>query len=140
MIKEKPNIWVFESPQTVSIWWDHIPFELTASFQWRNITFHVRVSAHKIENGSTRTLSFLFNSRAYHCKLTKWKYMGGGHGDKCPDIATRAHEITIFSGLDFLSLTDKSIMPGMEDVKSGEPPFSIIYPVEDIDFDFPLLN
>lgn len=126
MIKEKPNSWVFENPRTISIFWDHIPFEITASIRWRDIEFQVKVSASIIENGSTRTLSFLYDNRTYHCKLTKWKYMGGGHGDKFPEIATRTHKIKIFSGLDFLSLTDELIIQAEGEVKTDENPFGII--------------
>lgn len=140
MLKQTPNIWVFENPKTISIWWDHIPFKLTASFQWRDITFHVRVSARKIENGSTRTLSFLYGNRTYNCKLTKWKYMGGGHGDKYPELVSAAHKIKIFSGLDFLSLTDELFIQAHEDVENDESPFSIFYPPEDADFNFPDLD
>jgi len=140
MIKDNPNIWVFENPKTISIWWDHIPFEMKVSVLWRNSIFHVRVLAHKIENGSTRTLSFLHENRTYHCKLTKWKYTGGGHGDKYPEIYTLSHKIKIFSGLNFLSLTDELIIPDKEEVKIDEKPFNIFCLAEDIDFDLPCLK
>jgi hypothetical protein len=140
MLKETPNIWVYENPKTITIWWDYIPFEMTASIQWRNTIFHVRVSAHKIVNGSTRILSFLYNNKTYHCKLTKWKYMGGGHGDNYPEIVTQSHKIRISSGLNFLSLADELINPDSEDLKTDEHPLNFISPAADIDFDFPHLS
>jgi len=128
---------VFEDQITISIWWVNVPFEMTASIQRRNTILYVRVFSHKTVNGSTRILSFLYGNKTYRCKLTKWKYMGGGHGDKYPEIVSQFHKIKIVSGLNFLSFEDVLIILDKDELNSYEQPFSFICPAADINFDFP---
>jgi hypothetical protein len=108
-MKNQSELWSFQSPNSITLSWNSIPFYLKTTIRWRSLLFNIQIKAEKIQYGSMRTISFLYNGKLYHNKLTKWKYTGGGNGIYPPNIKTETHCLNINTGLQYISFTDKFI-------------------------------
>ncbi len=120
------NLLVLNSIERLFIEWCNLPFNLYISVLWRGLYFAVKIEAFKIENGSTRIATFYFNNKKYAYGLTKWKYMGGHHGDCFPVIETSTHKLRFHLTLDFLEVKDVS-KDSSDKIEQGDNPFVIFY-------------
>lgn len=103
------NIWCFDTPGVLKARWEGIPFLTKNRIEWRGLIFHVQINVYPILYGWTRVISFIYQDQQYNCSLTKWKYLGGGHGDSPPKIASQDHQLKIEMGSNFISFTDSPL-------------------------------
>ena len=130
------GLWTFENPKSIILKWDELPFNTKTSIRWRGQLIHIEIKAFKTEYGWTRVITFLYQDKLYHCRLTKWKWSGGGNGVYPPEIATSIHNLKIRTGGNFLSLKDE-LIESKKDVEILENPFEIIKTPESIVFEEP---
>ncbi len=126
MIKITGNLLIINTKDEILIQWCDLPFNLSVSVLWRGFYFHIHINAYNIENGSTRIATIYFNNKKYAYGLTKWKYMGGHHGDYFPVIETSTHKLKFQLALDFLEVKDVS-KDSSDKIEQGDNPFVIFY-------------
>ena len=131
-------LWTIENTRNIVLKWDQTTFKTTTSIRWRGILFHIRINAHQTENGSTASMTYLYNNKLYDCKLTKWKWAGGSNGIYPPAITTSSHSLKIRGGLNFLSIKEEPIQPNNKTNQFEEFPFEIIKTPDYIIFDIPI--
>ena len=133
-IEQFKGLWKFENPKSILLKWDELPFFTTTSVRWRGELIHIRINAHVSENGWTRLITFLYQDKLYPCRLTKWKWSGGGNGVYPPEITTSNHNLKIRTGGDFISLKDE-LIKSKKDVELLTNPFEILQTPENIVFE-----
>lgn len=111
---------------SVFIGWKELPFQGVLAIQWRGIYFTININAHKIEFGKTQTVTFTYKGEDYPCKLTKWKYTGGGNGIYPPHIETESHFLKIRIIINAVELIDvPKINSGFNESQGN--PFMLFY-------------
>lgn len=91
---------------SIFIGWKELPFEWRFAILWRGIYLTININAHRTEYGQTQTVVFSYKGVDYLCKLTKWKWSGGGNGIYPPHIETESYSLKIRIILNALELTD----------------------------------
>jgi len=119
------NLLVLNTTDRLYIEWCDMPFDLNISVLWRGLYFDVNIKAFKIENGSTRIATIYFNKKKHAYGLTKWKYLGGHHGDSFPIIETTTNKLRFHLALDFLEILD--IPMNSSNNEQGDNSFLVFY-------------
>ena len=126
-MKITDNLLIINSTDRLLIKWSDLPFDLNLSILWRGIYFALNIHGFMIQYGSTSTATFLYDKKKYAYSQTKWKYMGGHHGDDFPKIETSDHEIRFRLSLNYFEMVDKP--KGSADKNdTGDTPF-IVFPL-----------
>ncbi len=129
------GLWTFENPKSIKLNWGEFPFNTMTSIIWRGLLIHIRVKTEKQEFGWTIVITFLYQNKLYHCKLTKYKGNGGRHGDNPPEVATATHNLQIrMFGPSGLTLNDE-LIESNKNIEISENPFVIIKTTESSIFD-----
>jgi hypothetical protein len=126
MGKLPDNILVQNNMNSLLLKWSVLPFDLSISILWREVSFHLKLTDCKTEYGATRSTTIFYNNKVYTSRTTIYKYMGGHHGDRLPTIETSTHFIKYGWALHSIELIDVNKTPSIQD----EPqtcPFSVFY-------------
>ena len=106
--------------------WKKNPFNMTIPILWRGIYIPIKIKSFKIQYGETTTAIIIFKNKEYSRSMTKWKYMGGSHGDNYPNIETDTHYLHLGVRLFALEIFDFSKEP--DDLQNQtEHPFIVLY-------------
>jgi hypothetical protein len=116
--------WVQENPKSLLLRWTGLPFHYSQIIVWRGIELPIKIEFEKIEFGYTTLISYVFENKVYPCRLTKWKYSGGGNGIYPPDVNSDKYHLKIRSGMDFIRFEDELIDPTTKE--ENEKPTTII--------------
>jgi hypothetical protein len=126
MIQLPDNPIIIHTVNKLIIRWNKNPFNLTISVLWRGVYIPVKIKSFKIQYGETTTSTIIYKNKEYNHSMTKWKYMGGGHGEKFPKIETTTHKLHINVTLFALEIFDFS--KGPENSHNQiENPFEVLY-------------
>jgi hypothetical protein len=116
--------WVQENPKSLLLHWTGLPFQYSQIIVWRGIELPIKIECEKTEFGYTTLISFVYKNKVYPCRLTKWKYSGGGNGIYPPDVNTAKYHLKIRFGMDFIRFEDELIDPTTKE--ENEKPATII--------------
>ena len=130
------NVWHIKDVQTIGINWvkGNIPewtekaYSLTKQHVlWRDHKLEIEGGVERNEYGATVTLWIKHDGKRYfHC-FSKYKWMGGSHGDRLPEIKTDNHRLHIRPYITGLILSD---MPLYEHAVGTTEAFYILNKVE----------
>ena len=109
------NVWRSKDAQTIGINWvkDKIPqwtepvyLMRKQHILWRDHKLEIDGAVERNEYGATVTLWIKHDGKRYfHC-FTKYKWMGGTHGDPLPVIKTGSHRLYIRPYITGVTLSD----------------------------------
>lgn len=109
------NVWHIKDAKTIAINWvkGNIPQWTEPAYSmrkqhilWRNHKLEINGAVERNEYGATVTLWIKhYGKRYFHC-FTKYKWMGGSHGDSLPIIKTGSHRLYIRPYISGVTLSD----------------------------------
>ncbi len=109
------NVWHIKDAKTICINWvkGSIPQWTEKAYSlpkqhilWRDHKLEINGAVERNEYGATLTLCIVHDgNRYFHC-YTKYKWMGGSHGDRLPEIKTYSHRLYIRPYITGLILSD----------------------------------
>jgi len=130
------NVWHIKDDRTIGINWvkGNIPewtereYSITRQhILWRDHKLEIEGGVKRNEYGATVTLWIKHDGKRYfHC-FSKYKWMGGSHGDRLPVILTDTHRLYIRPYITGLILSD---IPIHEHVSGTTDAFFILNKVE----------
>jgi hypothetical protein len=130
------NVWHIKDAQTIGInWvngniaeWTEKAYQLAKQYViWREHKLEIEGGVERNEYGATVTLWIKHNGKRYfHC-FSKYKWMGGSHGDRLPEIKTDSRRLYIRPYITGLILTD---MPLQENALGTTEVFYILNKIE----------
>jgi hypothetical protein len=109
------NVWQIKDAKTIGINWakGNIPewTEKACSIPkqhilWRDHKLEIQGGVERNEFGATVTLCIVQEVKKYIHRFTKYKWMGGSHGDRLPEIKTDSHRLYIRPYITGLILSD----------------------------------
>ncbi len=130
------NVWRIKDAKTIGInWvkgsipeWKEKAYSITKQhILWRDHRLEIDGAVERNEYGATVTLWIKHDGKRYfHC-FTKYKWMGGSHGDPLPIIKTVHHRLYIRPYITGVTLSD---MPLHEQVIGTTDSFYILNKIE----------
>lgn len=138
-IQDQPtvlNVWHIKDAKTIGINWvkGSIPEWTEKAYSmpkqhilWRDHKLEIDGAVERNEYGATVTLWIKHDGkRNFHC-FTKYKWMGGSHGDPLPEIKTDSHRLYIRPYINGVTLSD---MPLQEQAIGTTDSFYILNKIE----------
>jgi hypothetical protein len=130
------NVWHIKDDQTIGInwvkgnihqWTEPVYLMRKQHILWRDHKLEIDGAVERIEYGATVTLWIKHDGKRYfHC-FTKYKWLGGTHGDSLPVIKTGSHRLYIRPYITGVTLSD---MPLYEQAIGTTDSFYILNRVE----------
>jgi len=109
------NVWHIKDAKTIGINWvkGSIPQWTEKVYSlpkqhvlWRDHKLEINGAVERNEYGATVTLCIVQEVKKYIHRFTKYKWMGGSHGDRLPEIKTDSHRLYIRPYITGLILSD----------------------------------